>query len=216
MAGSDCTSNDRTTLEATANGTRGEQVMQDELGTSFRADRFYARQMCVHLNTEMIEFVRRMDMLFIGTAAADGSCDVSLRAGPPGFVQVFSADLIGYPEYQGNGVMASLGNIVENPHIGLFMADFVTDLIGLHVNGTAQVVSDDDVRLAHPDLPPEQVRGRRAECWVLVHVEEAYIHCRKHIPRMTPADRVREWGTNNPAHKGGDYFGVAAERGQPH
>ncbi|MGW0042638.1 pyridoxamine 5'-phosphate oxidase family protein [Rhodococcus sp. NPDC003348] len=134
----------------------------------------------------MIEFVRRMDLLFIGTASADGSCDVSMRAGPPGFVRVFSPDLIGYPEYQGNGVMASLGNIVENPHIGLFMADFVTDLIGLHVNGAALVVPDDQVRLAHPDLPPEQVRGRRAERWVLVHVEEAYIHCRKHIPKDDP------------------------------
>ncbi|MGW5074948.1 pyridoxamine 5'-phosphate oxidase family protein [Rhodococcus sp. NPDC004095] len=169
----------------------------------------------------MIEFVRRMDLLFIGTASADGSCDVSMRAGPPGFVRVFSPDLIGYPEYQGNGVMASLGNIVENPHIGLFMADFVTDLIGLHVNGTA-LVPDDQVRLAHPDLPPEQVRGRRAERWVLVHVEEAYIHCRKHIPKMIPADRARDWGTHNPEHRthnpersGGDYFGVAAERGRP-
>ncbi|MCZ4554105.1 pyridoxamine 5'-phosphate oxidase family protein [Rhodococcus maanshanensis] len=201
--------------ELPANGTNGERTMQDDLGTSFRADRFYDRQMCAHLNPAMIEFIAKMDLLFIGTSAADGTCDVSLRAGPPGFVQVFAADLIGYPEYQGNGVMASLGNIVENPHIGLFMADFVTDLIGLHVNGTAQIVADDEVRRAHPDLPTERVRGRRAERWVLVHVEEAYIHCRKHIPRLVPIDRVRAWGTHNPEHKGGDYFGVAAERDLP-
>ncbi|GAA4476675.1 pyridoxamine 5'-phosphate oxidase family protein [Rhodococcus olei] len=202
--------------DTSTRGTRGEQLVQDELGTTFRADRFHARQMCTHLNPAMIEFVERMEMVFIGTSAADGTCDVSLRAGPPGFVHVFDADLVGYPEYQGNGVMASLGNIVENPHVGLFMADFVTDLIGLHVNGSADIVPDDEVRLAHPDLPEERVRGRRAERWVLVHVEEAYIHCRKHIPHMVPVDRDRAWGTDNPERKGGDYFGVAAERGFPH
>ncbi|SEK35348.1 pyridoxamine 5'-phosphate oxidase family protein [Rhodococcus maanshanensis] len=201
--------------EPPTNGTDGERVMQDELGTSFRADRFYARQMRTRLNPAMIEFIARMDLLFIGTSASDGSCDVSLRAGPAGFVQVFAPDLIGYPEYQGNGVMASLGNIIENPHIGLFMADFVTDLIGLHVNGAAQIVTDDDIRHTYPDLPIERVRGRRAERWVLVRVEEAYIHCRKHIPRLVPVDRVRSWGTHNPEHKGGDHFGVAAERTLP-
>ncbi|MCL2535142.1 MAG: pyridoxamine 5'-phosphate oxidase family protein [Nocardiaceae bacterium] len=213
MADDDRTSTGQTIPDAAACGARGEQVMQDELGTSFRAERFYARQMCTRLTPSMIEFVERMELLFIGTSAADGSCDVSMRAGPPGFAHVFSDGKIGYPEYQGNGVLASLGNIVENPHIGIFMADFATDLIGLHVNRTACIVSDDDIRLAHPDLPVERVRGRRAERWVLVDVEEAYVHCRRHIPRMTPVDRGRDRGADNSARKGGDYFGVAAERG---
>lgn len=203
----------QTSTDTTACGTHGEQVMQEQLGTAFRADRFYTRQMCTRLNAAMIEFVARRELMFVGTSAADGSCDVSMRAGPPGFVHVFSEELIGYPEYQGNGVLASLGNIVENPHIGIFMADFVDELIGLHVNGTARIVVDDDVRAAHPDPPVERLRGRRAERWVLVDIEEVYIHCRKHIPRMVPADRVREWGADNPARKGGDHFGVAAERG---
>jgi hypothetical protein len=43
-----------------------------------------------------------------------------------------------------------------------------------------------------------------------VHITEAYIHCSKHIPLMVPQSRVRHWGTDNPRHKGGDYFGVAA------
>ncbi|MDG3011860.1 pyridoxamine 5-phosphate oxidase [Rhodococcus sp. D2-41] len=216
MSNADQNPTGQTSIDTTACGTRGEQVMQEQLGTAFRADRFYTRQMCTRLNAAMIEFVARRELMFVGTSAADGSCDVSMRAGPPGFVHVFSEELIGYPEYQGNGVLASLGNIVENPHVGIFMADFVDELIGLHVNGTASIVVDDDVRAAHPDLPVERLRGRRAERWVLVDVEEAYIHCRKHIPQMVPADRVREWGADNPARKGGDHFGVAAERGFAH
>lgn len=49
--------------------------------------------------------------------------------------------------------------------------------------------------------------------WVVVDVEEAYIHCRKHIPQMVPVARdQREWGTDNVRAKGGDYFGVKAGR----
>ena len=48
--------------------------------------------------------------------------------------------------------------------------------------------------------------------WVMVHVTEAYIHCSKHIPKLVPESRVRHWGTDNPRHKGGDYFGVAASK----
>jgi len=47
-----------------------------------------------------------------------------------------------------------------------------------------------------------------AELWVQVHVEEAYIHCRKHIPRMQPVARDRDWGTDSATAKGGDYSGA--------
>jgi uncharacterized protein len=163
----------------------------------------------------MIEFVDRMGMVFVATADAHGECDSSLRAGPEGFVAVLDDRHLAYPEYRGNGVMASLGNITENPHVGLLMIDFVEELIGLHVNGAARVVEDADLRLEHPELPTDPVPGRRAQLWVVVEVEEAYIHCRKHIPRLVPADRTRAWGTDAPKAKGGDHFGAAARRRGP-
>ena len=45
---------------------------------------------------------------------------------------------------------------------------------------------------------------------MLVDVDEAYIHCRKHIPRMQRLPEKRDWGTDDPARKGGDYFGARA------
>ena len=51
---------------------------------------------------------------------------------------------------------------------------------------------------------------RRARHWLLVEVEEAYVHCRKHIPRMAMLPRHREWDSDDPARKGGDYFGARA------
>ncbi|MBB4906580.1 pyridoxamine 5'-phosphate oxidase family protein [Actinophytocola algeriensis] len=168
-----------------------------------------------HLNPEMVEFVGRMEMAFVGTADGAGECDASFRAGPPGFLHVLDARRVAYPEFRGNGVLASLGNISENPHVALLMIDFVRDLIGLHVNGRAAIVDDVVLRRDHPALPVADERGRTPERWVVVHVVEAYLHCRKHIPRLQPVPRDREWGTDDMRRKGGDYFNVRARQNAP-
>ncbi|MBP2322012.1 putative pyridoxine 5'-phosphate oxidase superfamily flavin-nucleotide-binding protein [Kibdelosporangium banguiense] len=187
-------------------GSHGEHLLQCAYGSRDRAKKFYDTQVLDHLNDAMAAFIRRMDMAFIASADAKGECDSSFRAGPPGFIQVLDERHIAYPEYRGNGVLASLGNISENPHLAILMVDFVRDLIGLHVNGVARVVDDDEMRAAHPEIPAEFDRGRTPERWVVVEVEEAYIHCRKHIPHLQPVDRNRDWGTDDTRRKGGDYF----------
>lgn len=202
---------DHATAPVTTVGSQGEHLLQSVYGSGERAERFYRDQVCNRLLPTMVEFVARMEMMFVATADDHGECDATLRAGPAGFVQVLDETHLAYPEYRGNGVMASLGNISENPHVGLLMLDFVRDLIGLHINGSARIVEDDDLRAAYPDLPTADVPGRRAALWVVVEVEEAYIHCRKHVPRMAPVPRDRAWGTDDVRRKGGDYFGAAAE-----
>lgn len=193
-------------------GSAGEHELQAEFGSIARADRFYGDQVRDRLLPRMVEFIGRMEMAFVATADAAGECDTSLRAGPPGFLQVLDDRTLAYPEYRGNGVYASLGNLVENPHIGILMVDFVDSLIGLHVNGRARILDDDAFRLSYPRHVPDAIPGRRAERWVVVDVEEAYIHCRKHIPRMERVTEPRAWGTDDPARKGGDFFGA---RGTP-
>lgn len=186
-------------------GFAGEHVLQCAYGTGERARRFYREQVRNRLLPAMVEFVGRMEMVFVATADGLGECDASLRTGPPGFIQVLDPRRLAYPEYRGNGVLASLGNVSENPHVGLLMVDFVQDLIGLHVNGRARIVEDAELRAEH-DLPVDPAPGRRAERWVVVDVDEAYVHCRKHIPRMAAVPRGRAWGTDDAVRKGGDYF----------
>ena len=193
-------------------GSAGEHELQCAFGTEARARRFYADQVRDRLLPAMAEFIGRMEMLFVASSDAHGECDATLRAGPPGFIKVLDDRTLAYPEYRGNGVMASLGNISENCHVGLLMVDFVQDLIGLHVNGKARIVPDEQFHAEHPGLEFDDGRGRRAERWVVVDVVEAYIHCRKHIPRMQRVHERRDWGTDDPGRKGGDYFGV---RGTP-
>nr|WP_223207860.1 pyridoxamine 5'-phosphate oxidase family protein [Actinopolyspora erythraea] len=193
-------------------GSTGEHLLQSAYETERRARKFYEDQVLDHLNERMKEFIRSMSMAFIATADGHGECDSSLRAGPEGFIEVLGDRHVAYPEYRGNGVMASLGNISENPHVGILLVDFVDALIGLHVNGKARILEDADLRAIHPGLRSDFERGRKPERWVVVQVEEAYIHCRKHIPRMAPVSRNRAWGTDDVKRKGGDYF---AAKGTP-
>ena len=158
----------------------------------------------------MAEFIGRMEMAFVATSDPTGECDCSFRAGAPGFIRVIDDKTIAYPELRGNGVMASMGNMLQNPHIGIFFVDFSRDLIGLHVNGDASIVSPAHMLEFNIEIDEAENAGKKPVQWVLVHVTEAYIHCSKHIPLLVPQSRVRHWGTDNPRHKGGDYFGVTA------
>ena len=46
------------------------------------------------------------------------------------------------------------------------------------------------------------------ERWVIVSVDEAFMHCSKHIPLMQKIDHEVQWGTDDVRSKGGDYFGA--------
>ncbi|MGP3980704.1 pyridoxamine 5'-phosphate oxidase family protein [Streptomyces sp. KR80] len=195
-------------------GSDGEHALQRRMDTIERADRFYDEQVLDRLNDRMREFTGRQEMFFLATADRHGECDSTFRAGPPGFLRILDEKTLAYPEYRGNGVLASLGNIEENPHVGILMIDFLRDRIGLHVNGRARIVPDAEMRASHPELPSDPVPGRRAQLWVEVTVEEAYIHCAKHIPRLVKAEggqRGQAWGTDDYKRKGGDFFGAAAD-----
>jgi len=159
----------------------------------------------------MQRFVLKQEFVFIATANAKGHADSSFRAGPPGFIHILTPTLLAYPEYRGNGVMASVGNLLENPHVGMMFIDFFKSTIGLHVNGTARVVDNEDLA-DEPEgtaaiLKDSQVNGgAQQECWVLVKVKEAYIHCAKHIPLLAKQEKPVHWGTDEERHKGGSFF----------
>jgi predicted pyridoxine 5'-phosphate oxidase superfamily flavin-nucleotide-binding protein len=189
---------------------RGEQILQEQYGTIKRATAFYKNQMLNYLNDQMIEFITNQAMVFIATADANGNCDSSFRTGSVGFVRVIDNKTLIYPEYRGNGVMASLGNIVENPHIGLMFIDFFEHYIGLHINGKASIKEDKQLSSLKMDEKIwDDIREKeqdRAERWVIIEVDEAYIHCSKHIPKLKKLDKKIYWGTDDEKRKGGDFF----------
>jgi predicted pyridoxine 5'-phosphate oxidase superfamily flavin-nucleotide-binding protein/bacterioferritin-associated ferredoxin len=204
-------------------GSEGEHELQRKYRTELQALAFYKHQMLDHLNSPMRAFIARQEMMFVGTADSRGHSHTSFRAGPAGFIKVLDEQTIAYPEYRGNGVMSSLGNISENPYVGLMFIDFAGDRIGLHVNGKARIVENEEFLqflsghpareavLADPaSTDSTHSNSPNVERWVIVSVCDAFIHCSKHVPLMRKVDREVQWGTDDPRAKGGDYFGVAS------
>ena len=192
-------------------GSKGEHNLQKEFQTEKRALAFYNTQLLNHLNPEMSRFIVEQEFVFISTADANGECDASFRAGHAGFVEVLDEKTLIFPEYRGNGILASMGNISENPHIGMVFIDFYQSSIGLHVNGKAEIFSNED--LESDPAPSGKIKmalktsgPRKPISWIKVQVEEAYIHCSKHIPLMQKRDKTIHWGTDDEKLKGGDFF----------
>ena len=67
----------------------------------------------------------------------------------PGFAQVLDEKTLVFPDYDGNGMFRSLGNILVNPHVGLLFIDFEQPN-RLRVNGTATLSADDPLLAAYP------------------------------------------------------------------
>ena len=200
-------------------GSEGEHELQAKYGKSLQALAFYKHRVIDHLNAAMQEFITQQEMMFVGTADSHGNADASFRAGHANFVKVLDEETLAYPEFRGNGVMSSMGNIAENPHVGLMFIDFGQDRIGLHVNGSARIVEHAEfVRLMEERATADAILGDamltnligkdpgNLERWVIVTVEEAYMHCSKHIPMMRKVDLELQWGTDDARAKGGDYF----------
>ena len=188
---------------------KGERKLQKKYNTKKSADSFYQTQMLDFLNPEMQQFISEQEMVFLSTADAKGECDASFRAGPKSFVKVLDNKTLIFPEFKGNGVMASLGNISENPKIGLMFIDFHSSSIGLHVNGKAEIITEAQAgKLINPiDKAKAEKDGRhKTKLWIMVEVDEAFIHCSKHIPKLKKMDKMIDWGTDDEKLKGGDFF----------
>ncbi|AXK38107.1 pyridoxamine 5'-phosphate oxidase family protein [Crenobacter cavernae] len=93
--------------------------------------------------------VAAADTFFIASYFRDGEAspslgvDVSHRGGEPGFVRVDNAGTLTWPDYAGNLMFNTLGNLIANPRAGLVFPDFETGEL-LHVAGRGEIVWDGD------------------------------------------------------------------------
>lgn len=81
------------------------------------------------------------DTLFIASAHPVGGADVSHRGGKPGFTQVVDATTLLLPDYAGNTMFQTLGNIQVQPQAGLLLLDFERGTT-LQLSGAAHIIWD--------------------------------------------------------------------------
>jgi len=121
-------------------------------------------------------FIELSPFLCVSSAGLDGSADVSPRGDAPGFVGVPDDRTVVIPDRPGNNRLDTLGNIVENPHVGLiFFIPGFDDI--LRINGRARIVDDAET------LAGFAVGGKVPPSAIVVAVNEAYLHCPKALLR---------------------------------
>jgi len=122
------------------------------------------------------QFIARSPMLLLSTSAATGRCDVSPRGDKPGFVLVLDANRLVIPERPGNKRFDSLGNILENPQVGLlFLIPGLDET--LRINGKAVITRDQAL------MERLVAEGKTPAVGIQVEVEEGFLHCGKAFKR---------------------------------
>lgn len=121
-------------------------------------------------------FIEKSPFVLLGSTDANGGMDVSPKGDPAGFVQIMDSQTLLIPDRPGNQRGDTLSNILQNPHIGLlFLVPGRKET--LRVNGTAQIVRDDDVRERFI------MQGKMPIFVIAVTVKEVFFHCTKCVVR---------------------------------
>ena len=154
----------------------GSRDLQDRFDTRRLADRLDERFLRDPVIGEHDRaFIERMDMFFLATADADGRPQCSYKGGEPGFVRVVDPSTVAFPNYDGNGMYLSMGNLSVNPRVGMLFIDFVSERPSrLRLNGIASIDPEDPLAGDYPE----------AQFVVRVKATEVFPNCPRYIHRM--------------------------------
>ncbi|MDD3519129.1 MAG: pyridoxamine 5'-phosphate oxidase family protein [Chromatiales bacterium] len=131
------------------------------------------------LDERMALFIEGLPFFFLATADDQGHCDCSFRGtdptpngGPASAARVIDAQTLVFPDYDGNRMFNSLGNVIANPQVGLLFIDFAGQT-RLRVNGGAEIIesASDDASI-----------WPQAKRLIRVEVAQAYWNCSRRIP----------------------------------
>lgn len=76
------------------------------------------------LTDGQINWIEKADTFFVSSASMEGRLDASHRGGNPNFVEVLEDGTLKIPDYSGNSLYNTFGNIIQNPNVGLVFIDF--------------------------------------------------------------------------------------------
>lgn len=109
------------------------------------------------LDAAWLPLLQRSDTLFIASQHADpqGGVDISHRGGAPGFVHLAADGRLWLPDYRGNNLFNTLGNLLHEPRCALLLVDFANGDL-LHLEARAELIWPQDHAPAAPTLPGAQ------------------------------------------------------------
>jgi predicted pyridoxine 5'-phosphate oxidase superfamily flavin-nucleotide-binding protein len=187
----------------------GSRGLQDRFDTRRIADRLEEKTVRDYIDADDRAFIEARDMFFIATADADGKPQSSYKGGDPGFVRVLDERTIAFPNYDGNGMYLTVGNLAVNPQVGLLFIDF-EGRKRMRLNGVASIDEDDPLLSEYLE----------AQLIVRVRATEVFPNCPRYIHEYRLVQRSRfvpkaDCETPVPAWKTRDWSHDALPKNDP-
>ena len=154
--------------------------LQDRFDTRRLADRVADVQVHTQFTDREKAFIESRDMFFLATVDEHGQPTCSYRGGDPGFVRVLDDTTLAFPNYDGNGMYLSMGNVGHSHRVGLLFIDFEKQR-RMRVEGTAEIVFDHPLTRSYPEC----------QFVVLVHAQVIYPNCPRYIHQYSLVERSR-------------------------
>ena len=158
----------------------GHRRLQDQFDTRDLADRIDTAMVHHTISEADKDYIERMDMFFPASVDDRGRVNSSYKMGEPGFVRVIDEWTIAYPDYNGNGMFLSMGNLSATRQVGLLFIDFEHQT-RLRFNGEATVDPGDPLLAEYPE----------AESIVRIQAREVFANCPRYIHKMRLVERSR-------------------------
>ena len=152
--------------------------LQAQFDTQRLADRIEQKLFRTALAPEDKSFIERLDLFFLATVNSKGEPNCSYKGGDPGFVRVLDSETLMFPNYDGNGMFLSMGNVAANGHVGMLFIDLCSPK-RLRVNGTARI---EPATFAVPAYP-------EAQFVIVVSVREVFPNCPRYVHKFAPVER---------------------------
>jgi predicted pyridoxine 5'-phosphate oxidase superfamily flavin-nucleotide-binding protein len=154
------------------------RALQDTFDTRRLADRLAEVKVHDRFTPDDRKFIECRDMFFLATVDAAGQPTCSYKGGDPGFVKVLNDTTLTFPNYDGNGMYLSMGNLAETRSVGLLFIDFQAQR-RLRVDGTVLLSMDDPVIERYPE----------AQFIVRVEAKRIYPNCPRYIHKYELVER---------------------------
>jgi predicted pyridoxine 5'-phosphate oxidase superfamily flavin-nucleotide-binding protein len=160
-------------MMAGTNLTPEMRLLQDRFDTRRLADRVHDLAFHETLTEKDHDFIRNAMFFFLATVDSSGQPQCSYKGGAKGFVTAEDDRTLVYPEFEGNGLYLSAGNVAEMGKVGLLFIDFEQQK-RMRVNGVAELVDD------HPAH-----RGMKsAQLTVRVRIDDIHPNCLRNVHKM--------------------------------
>ncbi len=156
----------------------GSVSLQRRFDTRRLAERLAERKVTDVISPGDKAFIESLDMFFLASADAHGRPTCSYKGGDPGFVRVLDEHTIAFPNYDGNGMYLSAGNVLVSPNVGMLFIDFERGR-RLRLNGAASINERDELMERYP------------EAQFVVRAREVFPNCARYIHRYELVERSR-------------------------